>query len=201
MRKTIVYLQGFMSGANGAKQRQLQEHFGERFNVIAPELDADPDKSLGIINKLIERENPQLIIGTSLGGWMALMCKSQGADIVIVNPCLFPESQLSQWVGQEHRYFCRRLDGVQTYTLSQETLDLYRKYDALLAVQNNASHIYALCSSADELLHDSHINSLKPILPNSHLMAVDDFGHQCSGAGLDHLLSLLEERINLQNSF
>uniref|UniRef100_UPI00256F3109 hypothetical protein n=1 Tax=Duncaniella freteri TaxID=2530391 RepID=UPI00256F3109 len=42
----MMYLHGFMSGANGVKQRQLQRQFKDRYRVIAPELDADPDSSL-----------------------------------------------------------------------------------------------------------------------------------------------------------
>ena len=47
----MMYLHGFMSGANGAKQRQLQRQFKGRYRVIAPELDADPDSSLEVINR------------------------------------------------------------------------------------------------------------------------------------------------------
>lgn len=89
----MMYLHGFMSGANGAKQRQLQERFKGRYRVIAPELDADPESSLEIINREIERVRPEIIIGTSLGGFMALECKPGNADVVIVNPCLFPQTQ------------------------------------------------------------------------------------------------------------
>ena len=63
----MMYIHGFMSGANGAKQGQLQRHFKNRYRVIAPELDADPDKSLSLINELIGKANPEIIIGTSLG--------------------------------------------------------------------------------------------------------------------------------------
>ena len=35
----MMYLHGFMSGANGAKQRQLQRQFKDRYRVIAPEVD------------------------------------------------------------------------------------------------------------------------------------------------------------------
>ena len=67
----MMYVHGFMSGSNGAKQRQLQKQFKGRFRVIAPELDADPDKSLEILNRIIEDEKPEIIVGTSLGGWNA----------------------------------------------------------------------------------------------------------------------------------
>lgn len=188
----MMYLHGFMSGANGAKQRQLQERFKGRYRVIAPELDADPEHSLEIINREIERERPEIIIGTSLGGFMALECKPVNADVVIVNPCLFPQTQLAQCVGEEHTYFCKRLDGVQTYTLTQETLDKYGRYDAVESVKRRAPYIAALCSTADDLLGDSHVKALTGLVWDSFFKVVDDFGHQCKDAGMTHLYDLLE---------
>ena len=188
----MMYLHGFMSGANGAKQRQLQRKFKGRYRVIAPELDADPDSSLEVINRAIREEHPEIIIGTSLGGFMALECESGDADVVIVNPCLFPKSQLAQWVGEEHTYFCKRLDGVQTYTLTQATLDKYGRYDAVQSVRDNAPRVSALCSTADDLLGDSHVEALTGLVWDSYFKVVDDFGHQCKDAGMTHLYDLLE---------
>lgn len=192
----MMYLHGFMSGANGAKQRQLQKLFKGRYRVIAPELDADPDHSLDIINKTIETEKPEIIIGTSLGGWMAIVCDSGNADIVVVNPVTRPEIQLKHWVGDERTYFCKRLDGVQTYTLTDETLNKYTKYSAMNDITQKRDYIFALCSTADELLGTSHVEIIKDILPQSQLMIVDDFGHQCKDAGMTHLYNLIEQAIN-----
>lgn len=192
----MMYLHGFMSGANGAKQRQLQKLFKGRYRVIAPELDADPDHSLDVINKTIEAERPEIIIGTSLGGWMAVESESGDADIVIVNPVTCPEIQLKHWVGDERTYFCKRLDGVQTYTLTDETLNKYTKYSVMRDITLKRDRIFALCSTADELLGTSHVDVLKDILPQSQLMIVDDFGHQCKDAGMNHLYNLIEQTIN-----
>lgn len=191
----MMYLHGFMSGANGAKQRQLQKLFKGRYRVIAPELDADPDHSLVVINETINAEKPEIIIGTSLGGWMALTCDSENASIVVVNPVISPQNQLAHWAGEEHTYFCKRLDGVQTYTLTHETLDKYTRYDVLKEIAVKADHIYALCSTADELLGSIHAEILKNILPSRRLMIVDDFCHQCKDAGMTHLYSLIEKAL------
>lgn len=191
----MMYLHGFMSGANGAKQRQLQRHFKGRYRVIAPELTANPIESLEIINKLIEEEKPEIIIGTSLGGWMAIECNSASADIVVINPTLAPQNTISRWRDQEQTYFCKRLDGVQTYTLTQDVLDLYKDYDAVSKVKDRRLRISALCSTADELLGDSHYTVLREILPKGFCMVVDDFGHQCRDAGMTHLYDLIEKVI------
>lgn len=188
----LMYIHGFRSGANGSKREQLQEHFTGRYRVIAPEVDADPDKSLAKLNKIIAEEKPEIIVGTSLGGWMTLMCDSSVARLVVFNPSTYPGQTLSQWVGDELPYFCQRLDGIQTYTLTRDVLDKYKSYDIENAITAKSNRIYALCSTADELIGDSHIKTLKPLLTPDRLMIVDDFGHRCSGMGMTHLFDILD---------
>lgn len=188
----MMYLHGFMSGANGAKQRQLQRHFKGRYRVIAPELDADPDKSLGIIADAIDEEKPQIIVGTSLGAWMAMMSKCVGADYILVNPVTAPSEELAKWLGVPQEYFCKRLDGVQTYTLTHEVLDKYAAYDLREAIAYRGDNFHLLCSTKDELLGDRHIRTLTPYFSPKSLTIVDDFGHQCRDAGLKHLIEMIE---------
>ena len=85
---------------------------------------------------------------------------------------------------------------MQTYTLTDETLNKYTKYSAMRDITLKRDHIFALCSTADELLGTSHVEILKDILPQSQLMIVSDFGHQCKDAGMTHLYNLIEQAIN-----
>ena len=160
----MMYLHGFMSGANGAKQRQLQKHFKGRWRVIAPELDADPEKSLTVIDELIERERPEIIVGTSLGAWMAMMCRHGVAPLVLVNPVTAPQEELARWLDEPQQYFCKRLDGVQTYTLTPEVLDKYGAYSTEEAIAFEGDSFHVLCSTNDDLLGDRHIRTLQPWL-------------------------------------
>ena len=187
----MMYIHGFRSGANGSKREQLQQHFEGRYRVIAPEVDADPEKSLAKLNEIIAREKPEIIVGTSLGGWMTLMCDSGDAQLVVVNPSPYPQQTLARWVGQELPYFCERLDGKQTYTLTQEVLDKYAAYDIVKNIKEKSSRLNTLCSSADELIGDIHIRTLQPLLPPERLTITDDFGHRCSGPGMTHLYDIL----------
>ena len=189
----MMYIHGFRSGVNGSKRDELQQHFEGRYRVVAPEVDADPEKSLTIINEMIAREKPEIIVGTSLGGWMTLMCDSGDAQLVVVNPSTEPQYTLSRWIGQDLPYFCERLDGVQTYTLTQQVLDKYADYDVVKNIQEKSGRLHALCSSADELIGDIHIRTLHPLLPNNQLIIVDDFGHRCSGPGMLHLFEILDK--------
>ena len=189
----MMYIHGFRSGANGSKREQLQNHFEGKYRVIAPEVDADPETSLCKINDIIAREKPQIIVGTSLGGWMALMCDSGDASLVVVNPCFDPKDTLGQWKNEDLEYFCPRLDGVQTYRLTDEILNKYDQKDMITALGDKRKGTYALCSTQDELLGTSHIEILQLFLPDDHLTIADDFGHRCSGQGMNHLFKILDE--------
>lgn len=191
----MMYIHGFMSGANGAKQRQLQKQFKGRYRVIAPELDGDPDKSLATLNEVIEREKPRIIVGTSLGAWMAMMCNFFPAELVLVNPVTAPCEELAKWLDVPREYFCKRLDGVQSYTLTREVLDKYAKYDIRKPIAYHGDSFHILCSTNDELLGDRHIRTLQPFFSSRNLTIVDDFGHQCRDAGLTHLFEILERII------
>ncbi len=195
---TLMYIHGFRSGANGSKREQLQKHFEGRYRVIAPEVDADPEESLAKLNEIIALEKPKIIVGTSLGGWMTLMCDSGEAELFVVNPCVDPKQTLSQWKDVKLSYFCPRLDGVQTYTLTQHILDKYDNYNLIDAVKEKAACIHALCSTADELLGCSHIDFLRSLLHDNRLTIVNDFGHRCSGAGMYNLFKILDEFLGMQ---
>lgn len=188
-----MYIHGFMSGSNGTKQKQLARKLKGRYDVIAPELTADPDEALGIINQMISDYHPEVIVGTSLGGFMALMCDSGDAQLVIANPCLCPQEELSRWKDEPQTYFCPRIDGNQTYILTQDTLDKYLKYDATASAIEKRERLSAVCSSCDELLGDRHYKTLSNILSPERLIIGDTFEHRCAGEGFQHLLSLIRQ--------
>ena len=81
---------------------------------------------------------------------------------------------------------------MQTYTLTREVLDKYGKYSLKRAIAYRGGNVYLLCSTKDELLGDRHLRTLQPYFSPDRITIVDDFGHQCRDAGLEHLFDILE---------
>ncbi|SHI88594.1 Alpha/beta hydrolase family protein [Malonomonas rubra DSM 5091] len=88
----LVFLHGLESGPHGAKFQALKKHFGA---VISPDCSgiSDPWQRLQIIREtLAEQPGPFLLIGSSMGGLMALLLQReiprQVAGMLLCAPAL-----------------------------------------------------------------------------------------------------------------
>ena len=172
--KTVLYIHGFMSGSNSETAKILSDLY---MRVITPEVDGNVQSSLEKINKAIKETKPNIIIGSSLGGYYALLCDSDDIPVLVVNPSLFPKETLKKYVGKELTYYSKREDGKQTYTLTQEDYDLFGDYDAIPKISEKKDNLWAICSTKDEVLGDSHIKALESIIPN-RITKTNEIGHR-----------------------
>ena len=81
--KKILYVHGFASsGASGtAKGLRL---LLPQTEVIAPDLPVHPAEAMELLHKICETEQPDLIIGSSMGGMYTEMLR--GYDRILFNP-------------------------------------------------------------------------------------------------------------------
>ncbi len=61
----LLYIHGFASCGNGQKSTTLSRYFGEG-NVVAPDLPAEPDKAVTLLETLVSKEKFDLLAGSSL---------------------------------------------------------------------------------------------------------------------------------------
>ena len=79
----LVYFHGFASsGASGPAQ--LLAKLFPSGEVIAPDIPLDPDEALPFLTELVKKEQPDIIIGTSMGGMYAQQMR--GVLRICVNP-------------------------------------------------------------------------------------------------------------------
>ena len=83
--KKIMYIHGFMSSAQSGTVSILQTLLPNA-TVVADDIPLDPVEAVTMLQEMARRENPDLIIGTSMGGMYAEML--HGYDRILVNPAL-----------------------------------------------------------------------------------------------------------------
>lgn len=198
MKKKVLYIHGFLSSSNSTTIISLQKHYGYKYDFIVPELDVDASVSIPKLNEIIKNETPSLIIGNSLGGFYALMCDSGDIPIIVINPCVNPYEHLKRYLNKKLEYHNKRNDGATTYLLTQETLETFKGYNYIKnKIKTNVGNIYALLSTKDEILGDTHIKLFHEVknetaYPYDFYYLYNDFGHRLTYDTMKYLKDLID---------
>ena len=83
--KKIIYVHGFGSSGQSGTVTRIREVLPNA-TVIAPDLPIHPEEAMALLRQLCQQEQPDLIIGTSMGGMYTEML--YGYDRILVNPAL-----------------------------------------------------------------------------------------------------------------
>ena len=122
----IIYFHGFASsGASGTVQtlRKIMPDI----EIIAPDIPVDPQEALPFLKELCRQEQPDLIIGTSMGGMYAQQMR--GFKRICVNPA-FNMSSLSKVLKTgEHEFLNRRKDNQKTFRITRDIIQHFNQME------------------------------------------------------------------------
>ena len=187
-----------MSGANSMTVDRLDLKYGYIFEFVVPELNGDIDHSISIVNDFIAKENPRMIIGSSLGGFYALVCDSGNIPVLVVNPCVNPYVHMQQYLDKDLEYHCKRKDGEVTYRLTQEVLEHFKKYDVVSAIKSKGNNLWALLCTNDEVLGISHLDLFEKVREEEEregnekvFISTANFGHRAFPWGISPIDNLI----------
>lgn len=122
--KTVMYVHGFGSSGQSGTVSRIREVL-PKARVVAPDLPLHPAEALCLLQDTCEREHPDLIIGTSMGGMYAEMLT--GYDRILVNPALQMGDTMKEhgMIGAQH-FSNPRLDGVQDFIVTKALVKEYK---------------------------------------------------------------------------
>ncbi len=122
--KTILYVHGFASSGQSGTVTKLREMLPGA-TVVPPDLPLHPDEAMALLRDICSKDNPDLIIGTSMGGMYAEML--YGYDRILVNPAFqMGETMYKHGHVGKNTYHSQRLDGVQDFILTKAMVEEYK---------------------------------------------------------------------------
>ena len=157
--KKILYVHGFCSSGQSGTASRIRQVFPSA-TVVAPDLPIHPQEALDLLHKTCETEQPDLIIGTSMGGMYAEQL--YGYDRILVNPAFqIADTMQEHGMTGKQQFFSPRRDGVQEFYVDKALVKEYRTAtEGNFAQADNVDEqhrVYGLFGDKDELVHTRDI--------------------------------------------
>ena len=118
----IIYFHGLGSGCNSGTVAYLRLKLPD-VQIIAEDMPVEPEASIAKARKMCEEHQPDIIMGTSYGGFLCFRCHGNFKKIV-VNPAFSISAFIRDVLGLgKQEYFCARTDGEMSYEVTQELIN------------------------------------------------------------------------------
>lgn len=156
--KKILYLHGFASSGNSGTVKIIRLLLPEA-EVIAPDIPVEPHEAVEMLRAMAAELQPDLIIGSSMGGMYAELLR--GFDRILVNPAFQLADTILKNNGLGKREFrSRRADGQKDFLVTKALLEAFREVSAecFSAVDDEErKRVFALFGTRDTLVHTHDI--------------------------------------------
>jgi len=135
----ILFLHGFASSGNSGTATLLRDYLYKDYGVtvISPDIPISPAEARTYLANLAETENPDLIIGTSMGGMYAELLK--GYPRLCVNPA-FTMSKLVtmkfKYLGKNVDFLNKRQDGATSFKVDKQMVAEFKEIETNLSLKN-----------------------------------------------------------------
>ena len=153
--KKIMYVHGFASSGQSGTVRHLREVLPQT-TIIAPDVPVEPLEMLPLLQDICQKEQPNLIIGTSMGGMLTEML--YGFDRILVNPAFEIAETIrtnpDMGLGR-HSFFNKRQDGATDFLVTKKTIQDFRTLTSqnFAHADEDRERVVGLFGRNDPLVH------------------------------------------------
>ena len=153
--KKILYVHGFSSSGQSGTVIKIREMLPGA-TVVAPDLPLHPAEAVDLLHRTCETEQPDLIIGTSMGGMYAEML--YGYDRILVNPAFqMGDTMLKHGMLGKNTFLNPRQDGVQEFIVTKALVEEYKEITAKcfagVTGEESRDRVYGLFGDEDPVVH------------------------------------------------
>lgn len=126
--KKVLYIHGFASAGSTGSATQMRNHlYPKGVQVISPDVPTDPLEAIAMLKTLVEAEQPDLIVATSMGAMYAEQLK--GFPRILVNPS-FHMARLLTFRGMGRREFRnKRQDGQTEFKVDKQMIQAFQQVE------------------------------------------------------------------------
>lgn len=124
----VLYLHGFASaGSTGTATVMRNLLYGRDVSVVSPDIPVSPLEAQKKLSSLIQTEQPDLIVATSMGAMYAEQLR--GVPRILVNPS-FHMARLLTFRGMGRREFRnKRQDGARDFKVDKELIQQFQQVE------------------------------------------------------------------------
>lgn len=138
---TLIYLHGFSSSGSTGTAVHLRNYLYQEYGVkvISPDIPVMPSEAMTFLNRLMEKERPDLIIGTSMGAMYAETQK--GFRRICVNPAFQMSKLLTfRYLNKNVEFQNVRHDGAKSFKVDREMVSEFKEIE----LNHTLKHVTAL---------------------------------------------------------
>ena len=97
------------------------------FTIIAPDIPVDPQEALPFLIQLCTEENPDIIVGTSMGGMYAQQMR--GVKRICINPAFNMSTMSKVLKTGKHKFFNGRKDNQKEFVITKEIIQHHNQME------------------------------------------------------------------------
>lgn len=152
--KKILYVHGFASSGASGTVRGLRMLL-PKAQIIAPDLPVRPTEALELLKRVCVEEQPDLIIGSSMGGMYTEMLR--GYDRILLNPAFqIADTLLSNNKIGRQEFYNTRQDGQKDFLVTKGLIAEFREVSSQCFTEitdEERNRVWGLFGTKDSLVH------------------------------------------------
>ena len=125
MRK-MMYVHGFASSGSSGTVMNLRRSL-PGWRVIAPDLPVDPFEALELLRAIVKEEQPEIVVGTSMGGMYTQQL--WGVPRIVVNPSFEMSRSLLFGKMGRNKYMSKRKDGATEFRIDKGVVERFKEME------------------------------------------------------------------------
>ena len=125
MRK-MMYVHGFASSGSSGTVMNLRRSL-PGWRVIAPDLPVDPFEALELLRTIVKEEQPEIVVGTSMGGMYTQQL--WGVSRIVVNPSFEMSHSLLFGKMGRNKYMSKRKDGATEFRIDKGVVERFKEME------------------------------------------------------------------------